>query len=289
MLDSQNCSGFLWGPHPLCVEARGELVDFSDALGKAVFVSHQWLTKKHPDPEFRQMRTLQDAVKRILNSSGSLSLDPATEAVVPTAKPRPMKDFQTTALFFWYDYFSCPQLHHASEYVVQKTNSRLQQANAISSIPAYVGRCHFFLAVCPVLDCPVESRVLSASTWSSRGWCRLERAARELSPSSTWIVVRSETSIEAVGTVLSFSERCRWGRRLCCPGGSAEAGPGDAEDPHEEAEPLPASGRPARIPAPTSTSRRCICGGLRLRQWPACYPAAKVVMMWCRSSCTKTV
>ncbi|OLQ14444.1 Ankyrin repeat domain-containing protein 17 [Symbiodinium microadriaticum] len=186
------------------LKARGELVDFSDALGKAVFVSHQWLTKKHPDPEFRQMRTLQDAVKRILNSSGSLSLDPATEAVVPTAKPRPMKDFQTTALFFWYDYFSCPQLHHASEYVVQKTNSRLQQANAISSIPAYVGRCHFFLAVCPVLDCPVESRVLSASTWSSRGWCRLERAARELSPSSTWIVVRSETSIEAVGTVLSF-------------------------------------------------------------------------------------
>ena len=197
-----------FGPHPFCFKALGTLVDFSDGLGKAAFVSHQWLTKKHPDPEFRQMRTLQDAVKRILNSSGSLSLDPATEAVVPTAKPRPMKDFQTTALFFWYDYFSCPQLHHANEVVVQQTNSRLQQADAISSIPAYVARCDFFLALCPVLDGCGERKVLTAATWSSRGWCRLERAARELSPSSTWILIRSETSVETVGTLLSFPSGC---------------------------------------------------------------------------------
>ena len=183
-------------------------MDFSDFLGRAAFVSHQWLTKTHPDPEFRQMRILQDAVKRMLTSSGSISLDPATEAVVPTAKPRPMRDFQTKALFFWYDYFSCPQLTHANEVVVQKTNSRLQQADAISSIPAYVAKCDFFLALCPVLDCPVEGRVLSPATWSSRGWCRLERAARELSPNKTWILVRSETSIEAVGTLLSFPSGC---------------------------------------------------------------------------------
>eukprot|EP00439_Symbiodinium_sp_Y106_P051703 s4066_g6.t2 len=189
-----------------CFKAWGQLVDFSDGLGRAAFVSHQWLTKQHPDPDFQQMRTLQDAVKRILTSSGSISLDPATEAVVPTAKPRPVKDFQTKALFFWYDYFSCPQLHHARpvEDAVERTDSRILQADAISSIPAYVARCDFFLALCPVLDCPVESRVLTAATWSRRGWCRLERAARELSPSSTWIVIRSETSIEAVGTVLSF-------------------------------------------------------------------------------------
>ena len=42
------------------------------------------------------------------------------------------------------------------------------------------------------------------TTWTSRGWCRLERAARELSPNSTWVLIRSETSVEALGTVLSF-------------------------------------------------------------------------------------
>ena len=162
-------------------------MDFSDDLGRAAFVSHQWLTKKHPDPDFQQMRTLQDAVKRILTSSGSISLDPATEAVVPTAKPRPVKDFQTKALFFWYDYFSCPQLHHARpvEDAVERTDSRILQADAITSIPAYVARCDFFLALCPVLDVPVESRVLTAATWSTLGGGALLQpgvVARE----STW-------------------------------------------------------------------------------------------------------
>ena len=32
----------------------------------------------------------------------------------------------------------------------------------------------------------------------------MERAARELSPNSTWILIQSESSLEAVGTVASF-------------------------------------------------------------------------------------
>ncbi|CAE7733257.1 DHCR24 [Symbiodinium sp. CCMP2456] len=182
------------------LKARGKLVKFTDDLGRAAFVSHQWLTQLHPDPDFKQMRTLQ-AVRRILQSSGSLGLDIVTEAMVQTAKPLPLKDFQANALFFWYDYFSCPQLPHAT-LVVEKTSST--QADAISSIPAYVARCAFFLALCPVLDCTAEDKVLTTATWSSRGWCRLERAARELSSNSSWILIRSETSIEAVGTALSF-------------------------------------------------------------------------------------
>ncbi|CAE7874840.1 Ankk1, partial [Symbiodinium sp. KB8] len=181
--------------------ANGELVVFSDDVGKAAFVSHQWLAKDHPDPDFRQMRTLQSALRHILNSSGSLSLDFVTESVVQTAKPLLMQDFQVHTLYFWYDYFSCPQLQckgQASE------ADCLHQASAISSIPAYIGECHFFFALCPVLDCPLQGKVLTARTWSSRGWCRLERAARELSPNSTWILIQSETSIEVVGTVLSF-------------------------------------------------------------------------------------
>ncbi|CAE7467023.1 unnamed protein product, partial [Symbiodinium necroappetens] len=184
------------------LKAWGKLVDFDVGLGKAAFVSHQWLTQRHPDPDFKQMRTLQEAVTRMLSSSGSVSLDPVTEAVVQTAKPLPMKEFQTHAMFFWYDYFSCPQLRHPTR--VSGETDNLHQAKAINSIPAYVARCEVFIALCPVLDCPLERRVLTPATWSSRGWCRLERAARELSPNSTWVLIRSETSIEALGTVLSF-------------------------------------------------------------------------------------
>ncbi|CAE7836842.1 ANKRD17 [Symbiodinium sp. CCMP2592] len=174
------------------LKARGDLTFFSEDIGRSAFVSHQWLAKHHPDPDFKQMHILQGAVRQLLQSRGYVSLDAPTEMVVGTAKPFPIEAFQVEPLFFWYDYFSCPQHNDG------------QQADAIGSIPAYVARSHFFLALCPVLDCPLEAKVLSVQSWSTRAWCRLERAARELSPDSCWILIESETSMKAVGTALSF-------------------------------------------------------------------------------------
>ena len=145
------------------MKAKGELVVFSDDLGKAAFVSHQWLSKQHPDPDFKQMRTLQNALKRILNGSGSVSLDFITESVVQTAKPLPMQEFQVQTLYFWYDYFSCPQL--AQGQVFDETEC-VHQASAINSIPSYISECQFFFALCPVLECPFQGKVLTAATWS---------------------------------------------------------------------------------------------------------------------------
>ncbi|OLQ14426.1 Ankyrin-2 [Symbiodinium microadriaticum] len=190
-------------PHEKLKES-GQLVNFSDDLGKAAFVSHQWLTQQHPDPDFRQMGILQDAVRRILSSSGSISLDPVTEAVVQKAKPLPMKDFQMQALFFWYDYFSCPQQQNPTQVAHDHEEDIPQQSSAINSIPAYVARCEIFLALCPVLPSDSEGKVITAGSWSRRGWCRLERAARELSANSTWILIQSDASMEVVGTALSF-------------------------------------------------------------------------------------
>ncbi|CAE7224684.1 mask-1, partial [Symbiodinium natans] len=169
-------------------------------MGRAAFVSHQWLARNHPDPNFKQMRILQDALKRLMSSHGSVPLDMVTESAVPTAKPLPMRAFQEQALFVWYDFFSCPQQHRKSA----DQASLSQQADAISSIPAYVAKCYFFLALCPVLDCPEESKVLSATTWNHRGWCRVERTARELSSNSSWVLIQSDAAFEVVGTAVSF-------------------------------------------------------------------------------------
>ncbi|CAE7336193.1 ANK2 [Symbiodinium pilosum] len=130
-----------------------------------------------------------------------------TEGSVPNAKPLPMKEFQAKPLFLWYDYFSVPQLEERKSYTTDERDGS-QQARAINSIPSYVARCRFFLALCPVLDCPSEAKVLSAATWSRRGWCRVERAARELSRDSSWILIQSETSMEVVGTAISFGSGC---------------------------------------------------------------------------------
>ena len=79
-----------------------------------------------------------------------------------------MKAFQARSLFLWYDYFSCPQLEQRKSYGADDGDGS-QQANAINSIPAYVCKSHFFLALCPVLDCPFEAHVLSVQTWSTLG------------------------------------------------------------------------------------------------------------------------
>ena len=94
-------------------------------------------------------------------------------------RPRPTKHFfvvlfcilyhgtsrsQAQALFFWYDYFSCPQLERRHGFGADDEDSS-KQAHAINSIPAYVTNCHFFLALCPVIDCFEENKVLSPLTW----------------------------------------------------------------------------------------------------------------------------
>ena len=43
---------------------KGALVLFERSMGKAAFISHQWVGESHPDPEFRQMSVLQDALRQ---------------------------------------------------------------------------------------------------------------------------------------------------------------------------------------------------------------------------------
>ena len=48
------------------LKARAALVEFQRNMGRAAFVSHQWVTTDHPDPECKQMRILQDALKGMM-------------------------------------------------------------------------------------------------------------------------------------------------------------------------------------------------------------------------------
>ena len=171
--------------------ARGDLVIF-DGVGNAGFVSHQWVSKEHPDPELRQMQVLQATLRRLLLENGFVSLDILTEGTVRSAKGIFFQEFQSQPLFLWYDYFSVPQ------------RDASKQEKAIHSIPAYVAKCRFFFALCPTIDCPHEGKVLSTTSWARRGWCRLERASRELSANDSWILIQSPAALQIVGTVLSL-------------------------------------------------------------------------------------
>ncbi|CAE7585047.1 ASB2 [Symbiodinium sp. CCMP2592] len=184
------------------LKARGELVEFEDSADQtAGFVSHQWMTQHHPDPECEQLKVLQGAFVHLLGTGGYVPVDLVTEAFVPGAKRIPKSIFQTSSLVVWYDYFSVPQLEKRYTCGADDKDGS-QQARAINSIPAYVARCKLFLALCPTLKS--DSKVIGAMTWTQRGWCRVERAARELSPDSTWILIQSSSCLEVVGGATSF-------------------------------------------------------------------------------------
>ncbi|OLQ12115.1 hypothetical protein AK812_SmicGene3937 [Symbiodinium microadriaticum] len=172
-------------PHESLKE-RGELVSFEKGMGSAAFVSHQWVGENSPDPDFRQMSVLQDAIRCLLSTQKRIYHDIHTEMFL-NASGRCTSALNSKPLFFWYDYFSCPQLEKNHDF-----------HKAVDSIPGYIGRCEFFFVLVPVIDNPSLCKVFTPSSWSERGWCLAEKLFRQLSHDSSWIVIKSATQFELV-------------------------------------------------------------------------------------------
>ncbi|CAK9057445.1 unnamed protein product [Durusdinium trenchii] len=181
------------------LKSQGVLVEFEKKMGKALFVSHQWAGKDHPDPTFERFRVLQKAMQRILSDLPQIPLDYVTELLVPNARPLDTQELRSVKLFLWYDYFSCPQKNQP-----ESPGQISKQAQAIESIHAYVAECSFLFALCPFMHDLVTNEVLDASSWRSRGWCRLERTMRELSE-GPWIMVKSALHIEITVATDAFN------------------------------------------------------------------------------------
>eukprot|EP00439_Symbiodinium_sp_Y106_P035352 s7135_g4.t1 len=171
-------------PHEM-LKAQGRLRIFSRKLGKAVYVSHEWVSKQHPDPKFEKLRILQDAMKMIMSHLEIIPPDAIGGQLYSDHKGIQTKEFRSESLYFWYDYFSCPQLQH--DHGTRKT--------VASCIPQYIARCDFFFALCPAVVSP-EGHTHSPNSWAKRGWCRFERAVREMSGS--WILVQGPTTMEVL-------------------------------------------------------------------------------------------
>ena len=185
------------------LKAAGVLVEFDASMGNAIFVSHQWVGSKHPDPESKQLRVLQDALMHMLSNLHHIPVDAFTEVHVPRTRPLQTADLKAAPLFIWYDYFSCPQLESCISLNTFDRQEGSQLSRAIGSIPAYVARCRFFFALCPVIESLSLEKVFTSFTWSERGWCRVERVLRELSKDQSWVMIKSSTSVELVSSILS--------------------------------------------------------------------------------------
>lgn len=172
---------------------QGRVVQFKESLGKAVLVSHQWISDHHPDPEAQQLKVLQLALQNLRSGTTQVSAHPLTEFVFGTLPPDHFQEALTSSgsIFFWYDYFSVPQFEVNCPGFA--TNPNEEQAKAIASIPGYVEMSEFFVALCPALDHRDSSQSLNQYTWAQRGWCRTERMVREVTAPKKALILLIES------------------------------------------------------------------------------------------------
>lgn len=165
------------------------IVHFTRALGKAMFVSHQWGSYRHADPDGRQFRVLQDALSNLLAGTARVSPDLLTEMIYGRAPSFSKANLTSADIYIWYDFFSIPQI---TIQLHTESQGFLKRSQAIASIPAYIEKCEFFVALCPVLTHADTAQPMDQYSWAKRGWCRVEKAVRNLlAPNDMMLMIES--------------------------------------------------------------------------------------------------
>ena len=185
---------------------EGLLRTFDPALGKAMFVSHQWTSEEHPDPDAKQLKIFQKAMKNLLTGETVARPNAWAEMVFMLAggaRRFTASKLTESPILIWYDYFSVPQYRFSSRSLGE--NQLEDQRNAIASIPAYIDQCEFFVALCPLMKHATDQSTLSMASWDQRGWCRAEAIVRNLSvENGLTLVVESpqQVSLATTGAML---------------------------------------------------------------------------------------
>ena len=160
-----------------------------------IFVSHQWLGRKHPDEKGEQLLALQSVLKKI--HTGEIVVENDGMSQFRDQKPIVLKSSHSARLLdacIWYDYFCVPQ--HGEEPTMENT---MEQLAYIRSIPNYIDSCQIFMALTPSLK-NESGNTCNYSSWLSRGWCRTEMWCKQLSDASDIpvIVVHSKETARFV-------------------------------------------------------------------------------------------
>ncbi|CAJ1380800.1 unnamed protein product [Effrenium voratum] len=175
-------------PHHVLKEA-GLLHEWQPGMF-SVFISHQWLGTRAPDPSGHQLAVLRQVLQSLID--GSLKVEKDLTKMISMGEPTSYEQIQDGYLFL--DWFAIPQIT-ARKGGVNEDTTRSDAALAVQSIPAYVEACDLFFALVPELVHIDTGLDCNYATWLSRGWCRAELWCRLLS-------TRKDTSV-----VVIFSDR----------------------------------------------------------------------------------
>eukprot|EP00913_Durusdinium_trenchii_P000887 g825.t1 len=165
-----------------------ELHDPEHRDARVTFVSHEWSSFDHPDPQNAQLHSLQQMILGIRD--GSIQLRHDMNSYFRPAMTRPVSLQEPLAA----------------------SGSRVQEdmRAAVMSLHTYVAHCSFFVVLAPI-QYHTSGRLMSYSSWKSRGWCQFELAVNGLLGSGTKPVLNVDTKTVWHVHYLSF-----WQLSPCC-------------------------------------------------------------------------
>ncbi|CAE7271006.1 unnamed protein product [Symbiodinium microadriaticum] len=175
------------------LKQRGLLHEWNASM-YTIFVSHQWLGRKHPDPTGEQVSVLRTALKRFIDGSLMIDLDVVSTTHGQENRFTPQTRQQVETGFLFFDWFAIPQITARAEGVNEEV-TKSDAACAVKSIPAYVEAASLFIALVPFVPDRDRQEWCSYTTWLARGWCRAELWLHMLSskPDTSVILVTSVT------------------------------------------------------------------------------------------------
>lgn len=170
-----------------------------------IFVSHQWLSTAHPDPEGKQLKVLQNCLQGIIERRLDVMNDAASQLHGEFKKLSSDQQARIKDAYLWLDWISIPQIVEDSETSdgdeSREISGRLrrrsrglrmslrsfryrspgghsykltEQEEYILSIPSFVQACQVFVALVPPVPHHETHEVCNYSSWFTRGWCRTE-------------------------------------------------------------------------------------------------------------------
>lgn len=131
---------------------------FPDAF--AIFVSHEWLGRDHPDITGNQTHCLRMALFNIMEASVKVGFDVLTQSLGFTGQLSAEHADKLKNGYMWMDWMCLPQNH--------------LENNLDSRMPLFVQRCAIFMILAPKLLKTSTGTMSSYASYERRGWCRAE-------------------------------------------------------------------------------------------------------------------
>ena len=150
-------------PHQV-LKADGLLVERAPEMF-VIFVSHQWLGYRHPDPQGQQLAALQGILRNLMARRLKVESDITSQFYGKNYILSKAEHHQISEGYLWLDYLCVPQL--VEGYETQGLPE--EQLRYVHSIPCYVDLSHVFLALVPKAVHENGVELCDYYSWLQRG------------------------------------------------------------------------------------------------------------------------